>query len=392
MDTGLYLDMDDFSAWPGIPETPSDNMVHDAVKSLWHPFQEFPFECPIDRAGYFAALLTATVRSLLPTAPGFLICSPTAGSGKTLLAAQCLARLSGCKGEVLSNVRDDEEARKRLISLTRICSPVIVFDNVSGTLQSDALCAFVTSERISDRVLGSSVILSGRTNSLVVITGNNPIIVGDLNRRLLRARINPACENPFLRTFGLDPVEYVEDQRLTMVQAALTILKVSILSGFKHSGGRLASFEMWSDFVRNAVIWVGQQGWLDVADPVASVKQNYSLDPETRRLDALLSVWQEHFGPAGGTVLEAIRRACGNGEDKEGDSDLFAVLNDVAGEGKNINSRRLGNWIERRERRIVTGRQFVRSGTRQRAIIWASELRELGEFSPPYTENWQDKI
>ncbi len=102
------------------------------------------------------------------------------------------------------------------------------------------------------------------------------------------ARINPACGKPFLRTFGLDPVEYAERERLSMVRAALMILKASILSGFKHNKGRLASFVVWSDFIRNAVVRASQQGWLDMADPVASVERNYSVDAETRRLDALL--------------------------------------------------------------------------------------------------------
>ena len=134
--------------------------------------------------------------------------------------------------------------RKRLLSLSRVCNPFIIFDNIDGDFESNSLSAYLTSERITDRILGASDMISGRTNTTVVITGNNPIVLGDLNRRLLRARINPACEKPSVRTFALDPVEYVQGHRQEMVRAALIILKASILGGFKHNKGRLASFEV----------------------------------------------------------------------------------------------------------------------------------------------------
>lgn len=389
--TGLYLDLGDFSSWPGIPENPSNNAVRDAVECLWHPFKEFPFESPVDRAGFFSALLTVIVRSLLPTAPGFVISSPVAGSGKTLLA-RSLARLAGCAGEVLPNVQNDDEMRKRLISLARVCTPVIIFDNISGTFESDSLSAFLTSERITDRVLGASSMISGRTNSMVLVTGNNPIVVGDLNRRLLRARINPDCEKPYLRTFSLDPVEFVQKQRLNMVKAALTILKASILSGFRHGKGRLASFEMWSDFIRNAVIWVKEKGWLTVADPVESIEQSYEADPDAQRLSALLCAWGDEF-PSGATVSQAIRRARGDGKNDMGNSELFSVLNEVAGERGVINPRLLGWWIRRHDARIVDGRRFVRCGERRNAVAWKCELCEFGEFSlTPHEKSQNDTL
>ena len=64
-----YLDLRDLSTWLSVPEHPSDDIVRDAIRCIWHPFKEFPFESPVDRGGCFAALLTITVRPLLPTAP-----------------------------------------------------------------------------------------------------------------------------------------------------------------------------------------------------------------------------------------------------------------------------------------------------------------------------------
>lgn len=379
-ETGLYLDLGDFSGWKGVPEHPSDNVVRDAVDTLWYQVKDFPFKSPGDRGGCLAALLTATVRPALPTAPGTLIESPTAGSGKTLLA-RTTAQITGSDGEVMPKADTDEEMRKRLLALTRCNSPVIILDNISGAFASDTLCAFLTSEHITDRVLGSTTIISGRTNSMVILTGNNPQVQGDLNRRLVRVRIDPSCEKPFLRCFDFDPVEQVRSKRLDIVRSSLIILKASILSGFKHAGGRLASFEVWSDFIRNAVIWVGQRGWLDVEDPVQSIETSYSTDPETQRLDALLSVWLKQFDSKGGTVAEAIRWARGDEKRPYGNPELFSVLDDIAGERGVINPRRLGRWIEGRAGRIVAGRRFVRVGTRQGAVVWVCEFCEICESS-----------
>jgi putative DNA primase/helicase len=95
-------------------------------------------------------------------------------------------------------------------------------------------------------------------------------------------------EKPFLRTFETDPVEFVPTHRPEMVMAALMILKAALARGFRHNAGRLASFEVWSDFIRNAVVYVGKRGWLDIADPVKSLEQSCEEDPETQKLSVLL--------------------------------------------------------------------------------------------------------
>ena len=133
------------------------------------------------------------------------------------------------------------------------------------------------------------------------------------------------------------------------------MLKAALASGFQHDGGRLASFEVWSDFIRNAVIWIGKNQWLEVADPAASIDLSFEYDPETTRLKMLVFEWKRVFGKRGGTVSEAIRRA-------KDDSAFFDILNEVSGERDRIPPRRLGNWISRHEGRIVDGSRFARCG------------------------------
>ena len=113
--TGLYLHFSANEEWRAIPERPDTQTVRNALAALWRPFEAFPFVSPVDRGGFLAALLTALVRPLLPTAPGFLITAPVAGSGKTLLAL-CVAALAGATVGVSSAGRDEEEMEKRLLT------------------------------------------------------------------------------------------------------------------------------------------------------------------------------------------------------------------------------------------------------------------------------------
>jgi hypothetical protein len=362
--TGIYLDFPDSSQWDQIPDNPCDAELKRAVDSLWHPFKDFPFIGDADRGAMFSAILTATVRQQLPTAPGFLITAPAAGSGKTLLAV-CLAILSGQNPEILPHVKDDDEMRKRLLSVVRSGAKTIILDNLSGTVNSDTLCAFLTSSRLSDRILGESNMLSVNTNCMVLLTGNNPSITGDLNRRLVRVRLDPECEKPFDRKFTLNPQTYVEQNRLKMVRAALTVLRGMFCAELPAVADGMGSFDAWSDFIRKTVLWVKSKNWLSIGDPAETVTSSYEVDTETQKLSVLLYSWHSLFGNAGGTVADAIREA-----KKDPEGHVFSAIDDVAGEKGYLNPRRLGRWIEAHEKRIVADMRFMRSGFRSRAVVW----------------------
>ncbi len=394
--TGLYLDIPDPSIWPAIPECTTPEQAQEALRVLWYPFQKFPFETATDRGVFLSALLTAAVRALLPTAPGFLIDSPTAGTGKTFLA-KCLSILVGGEPGVMPPNNDETELRKTLLALVRTCPRVILIDNVAGTLRSEALCSFLTDTHFSDRLLGASNTATGRTNALFVLTGNNVAVVGDLNRRLLRCRIDPKLEQPWKRTFDLNPLEYTTDHRPEMICAALRILKTCVKSGYRHDNGRLASFEVWDDLVRNAVAWLAANG-ADVADPVASIEDAFETDTDTLKLRALLQSWHNAFGSTGTTVAKAIRHAVDYVDGKRviRDQELLDAFEAVAGERGRINPRLLAHWINYYKGRIVDGLYFARA-RKAKVIHWSvqegslGELGELWEFSIATDEKTKGK-
>ena len=156
---------------------------------------------PVDRGVALAAVLTAFTRPALDKAPAFGFTAPVAGSGKSLMALS-LSYLAGTpSADVMPGKVGDEEIRKRLLAIGRRASTVCIFDNVSGAFTSDSLCAWLTSELFGDRLLGISQDTTVPTKTLMLLTGNNLTLKGDLCRRVLLCRIDPKMKNPHKRSF-----------------------------------------------------------------------------------------------------------------------------------------------------------------------------------------------
>jgi hypothetical protein len=379
-ETGIYLDFPDSNKWPGIPANIPDDQVAKAIKALWLPFRDFPFVCSVDRGVALSAILTAPVRSLLPTAPGFAFVAPCAGSGKTL-AAKSVARIASCEPPaMLPKVDTDDELRKRLFALARGGAHVIVLDNLTGSVESEALCAYLTAETLSDRILGISTMGTVPANAMVILTGNNINMTGDLNRRILKATIDPQMEFPHARRFELHPEFYIKENRITLVHSALLILSAFLRSRTAAPKDSMASFEAWSDLIRQAVIWIGQRGWLDVGDPAESISKSYEEDPESNKLRALLVSWRDAFGNAGGTVTDAIARATRRSKDEYESNPLTEVEKTLRDAIENITgkaasdkggARLLGWWMVHHAGRISAQMKLLKSGVRKERAIWS---------------------
>jgi hypothetical protein len=355
-----------------IPRAPTVAQVIDALNYLWKPFKDFPFVKSADVSVMLTAILTAVMRPVLPTAPGFLLDAPTAGSGKTLLMI-CLSILAGTENPALMPPSDnEEEIRKRMLAALREAKPVLVLDNVVGHLDSAALCVLLTSREYSDRLLGSSVTLSVPTTTLVMASGNNVKLIGDLNRRFLTCTIDPKTDKAYRRTFDLNPAEFTRAHRQEMVVAALTILQGYRTLGSKMTQDRTASFEDWSDTVRQAVMWAGTLGVLDLPDPCDSIDASYDQDPETRKLQTLLESWHGTYQSSPKKIQQVIRDLP-DPDDQVDDSplsQLYDAADEIAGERGRVNPRRLGRWIERMNGRVCGGKKFEIAGRSGGSNLW----------------------
>lgn len=380
-----------------VPSAPGREQAREALRTLWFAFEEFPFCGAVDRAVMLAALLTAVQRPALATAPGFLFSAPAAGSGKTLLALCCAVLAGSDPPAVMPPCDDEEEMRKRIFAALLEGRRAVLLDNLTGSLDSATLCAVLTSPTYSDRVLGVTQTATAPTCTLLLASGNNVQPVGDLNRRILVARIDSKTERPYARAFDLDPLQHCRVNRQAMVLAALTLLRAwwTATNGQRQTPDRMASFEDWSDTVRQCVLWCAGLGVLELADPAEAIESGYAADPETAKLQALLIAWHRCFGERHTSVSVAVQRstpdrnryAAPGGDSPE--EQLRQILLEIAGERDSINTRRLGRWIEKQQGRPVKGLKFEGGPLRDGVKTWRATqsvgFSGFSGFSLPHT-------
>ena len=235
--TGLYLLAPDSIHLP--PERVNLSQAKQALDDIMEVFDEFPFETNIDKSVCLTAILTAVVRPILNKAPAFAFDAPKQGTGKTYLA-QCIALLG--LGEEVSimaslNASSDDETRKRIMAELIKGSNCIIWDNVMGKFDSATMASLITSSQYSDRILGKTENLVVNNRVLILITGNNIQIAGELPRRVFKCRLDSHQENPIGRVFTKDALNVIRQQRSKLVRAVLMLIRASLQNkdAFKSS-------------------------------------------------------------------------------------------------------------------------------------------------------------
>ena len=391
--TRLLFDTEELPA--PVPTHPSPSEAAAALDFLWHPFQDFPFVGPLDRAVHLAAVITAAVRPILSTAPAFGYDAPVQGSGKTLLA-RCIGILTeGKEPSVWPHVAsNDEEVRKRLFTVLKSGARCMVWDNVIGQFDSAALASCLTSPTFSDRILGKSASSTVPNRSVFALTGNNLTLAGDLPRRVLVSRIDPQTDKPFARSFDLDPVTYCKAHRQRLVASALTLVRAMLTHGCRAPGaGRLASFEEWDAWVRQTVIYANELRPGEFGDVMDVVTIAQAADPEQEALLHLLDTWVKVFG-AGRvvTTAEVLERATGSfgvgGIYGAGDGALQACLEEFTN-GK-LSARTIGKLLKYRVGRICGGLRLeergIERGVRRWRVVKVAEKGTAATAGPAFED------
>lgn len=241
-----------------------------------------------------------------------------------------------------------------------------MWDNVRESLGNSVIDSFLTSSLFADRVLGVSENVELPNRSLFLVSGNNLVLTGDTHRRILLARLDAQIETPFKREFEFNPLTEVCNNRQALVVAALTIVRAYIAAGRpKVATGRIASFEVWDDLVRQPSCWLRErlmESGRDLTDlpifvdPAESIDRDASENPETAKLAALLHAWIATFGTTPTSPAQAITKAT---EVIGARSDLFNALDEIAGQNRKLNVRILGRWLERHAGQLCTGLRLV---------------------------------
>ena len=272
-----------------IPDKPTRDDALAALALLNGLLTEFPFVNEVSRGVALSTMITPVVRGAFPVAPMHVADAPVPSSGKSYLFDTAAAIAIGRAMPVIA-AGTVEETEKRLGAALLTGQPLITIDNVNSELKGDALCQIIERSMPQIRSLGRSELVDVEARTTLFANGNNITIVGDLCRRVIRARLDPRMEQPELRVFTGNPMATVLENRGAYVAAALTICRSYITAGRPDLKPRLASFEGWCDTVRSALTWLG------VADPVASMEMIRDEDPEKSALGALLGAWASVIG------------------------------------------------------------------------------------------------
>ena len=359
--SGLFCAFTTITGYQPPPAKPTMQDAASAAGKLMQLFNSFPFVDPADRSAMLCALLTSIQRRLLPAAPLMAITAPTPGTGKTLLCETLAIIATARRASVLSLGHDDAESEKRLAGVLLAGDAVISVDNIERPLKGDLLCQVATQQFVRLRPLGGSGMLNVPTHSLIVATGNNLSIVGDLKRRVVMIRLDAKTERPEHRSFDHDHLATVAERRGEIITLALTIIAAYLAAGAPKIPGshNFGGFEQWDRMVRRPLLW------LDLPDPLLTSEELREQDPDLEAMRLMYTAWWQSFSDRAVTVAEVINegQSLGQSENEE----LRDALQLVCAEKPN--SRRLGFWLRSHRERIIDGLQLRQAGADSHAKV-----------------------
>ncbi len=327
--------------------------LDDALKALAELrklLEEFQFEdYSSDESAALCAMLTASVRTLLPLAPMFLIKAHQPGTGKGVLSELISLMATAEKPSPIAFPKDSVECEKLLLAELLKAPSVLFFDNLTSDLYPHKyLCSAITSEALTGRVLGESRTATVGTKTLILANGNNVAPVGDMTRRTVSICIDTKEEIPASRTFkNPNLLQQVRERREHYVSCALTIISAWIHSGKPHTDcPNLNSFEKWSEWCRQPLLWLG------LPDPVKKVFTAMNDDPERVQVGRVFDGIRREFETVPFSVKDLSERAL-----RSVDSELLREpLEDIGCfDGCIVNRNRLGWWLKKKVGWSVNG-------------------------------------
>ena len=377
-DTALWLDANG-TAYPKMPPKPSLDQARSAIGRLQEAFTDFPFTHTHHFSAAIAAVLTLVARyTFQGNVPLFGVSATTRASGKGLLVDAIATIGTGRTAPHWPQTTEEEEERKRVLTLALDGDPLVLIDNVTQPLGSAPLDAALTAQTFKDRILGKTQSREAPMNAVFFATGNNMAYQGDMARRVLPIDLDPRMERPEERTgFQHAPLlPWVRQHRSVLVIAALTILKAYFSAGCPSQGfTQLGSFEAWSDLIRGALVWAGE------ADPCEGRKSiEAENDPQYEALDILLDTWEQCYGVQAKTLNHVLQDISLYTQDTAAPPDKWDDLQEALGamdpryDSKRLNTRLLGEAFSRYQGRTIDGRRFIRNGFDHKVALWKIEI------------------
>lgn len=361
----LYVPSAEF---PRISTDPSHAEAFEALERIRGIFDQFPWKERASESAFLSHILSEASRLAIDRCPMFFYDAPDAGTGKSLLQEMAARIVHGSDVAVRTWVGDGDEVRKVLYAALLSGDRSMWFDNIpDGTkVRSSELCGFLTSETWTDRKLGESSSLGIPNRMVMVGSGNNITPTGDLARRSLVVRMDANTENLKERVFKIPFLRpYVMKHRPQLLVDALTVVKGyhAVSDKFKMPVP-LQSFERWSHFCREPLIWLG------LPDPVITQKET---DDEKQSAGHIYEALYHHFADRSFTSMDVARVVNGI-TDVNGELADAMLQNGCSEPNQPI---KVGYWLRGCRDRISHGIKLVHAGNSKTGVKW--KLERIGQ-------------
>jgi phage/plasmid primase-like uncharacterized protein len=359
--TGLLYIKKSEDIFPEIPENPTKADALNSAREICKIFQDgtdndkdgFPFKNDESKSTVLSAILSSLMVNNIDCIPVHSFSAPQKRSGKTMLADIVSIFATGEENSPIAYTGISEEESKKITALLLEGPRIICWDNVEYPFNINEINMITTGKSIQARILGQSKTVEFKTNALILVTGNNLIIKGDLIVRTLRCELEPEVESPGERKFNIYPPAYIKQNRGVLVMHVLTILKAFIHAGCPDQGIPIwGGFEQYSKIIRGAIVWLG------FADPYLTKLEIEKSDEDKVCITKILINWYALFRDLYMDLNDLLAKLRSNPSEE-----AIALLNNLfqlVSEGRNapkdikdMNARILGNALRNKKGQIV---------------------------------------
>ncbi|MBI1320204.1 MAG: hypothetical protein GC168_14850 [Candidatus Hydrogenedens sp.] len=291
---GTYLDLPPELEGMTLPAVINRKVLLRARDTILDPFHDFPVH-EDSVADLVALLFTMVLRERVEgVTPLFIVDANVPGTGKGLLCKVLSLIAYGHEGEFSPADVAPDELRKRLFALVSSGALMHVLDNAERRIWAPELAAFLTSEFYGDRRLGESTYATYPNHVVLIVTGNNVQVGGDIRRRCALIRLASDHPSPEERTDfrHANLLAYVREHRRKILRAVYTLAAKWLRDGrpLPEAVPTLGSFEAWVSFC---------SGLLHTADATGLLESRAELrarDHDAEEYELMLSRAHDRFG------------------------------------------------------------------------------------------------
>ena len=227
------------------------------ISDVWG---DFPFDGPASAANFISLLLTGVCGISIRKKPAFLIGKPESRTGASLLAESASLVLTGgypARVSMSGGKISEDEIKKELVTAGLANNGMVLFDNLTGVLNSAAANSYLTSVIWKHRRLGGNEFAEiDRRHFIDVMTANNLMHTKETIGRCVNIRLDAKLADPGQRSDEVfkhpDLEDFCADNRDEILSAILDLMGCWVSRPAAWRAGRkaplyLGGFESWRD-------------------------------------------------------------------------------------------------------------------------------------------------